>query len=68
MTSPEYGAGAVARGAVLATKFFHWGVVQISAANLLVIVIMVVVFVLALVLPFPTAHDDDSLEHPDVRG
>lgn len=33
--------------------FFHWGVIQISLANLLVIVLMVVVFILALVLPFP---------------
>lgn len=33
--------------------YLHWGVIQISLANLLVIVLMLVVFVLALVLPFP---------------
>ena len=33
--------------------FLHWGVIQISLANLLVIVVMVILFVLALVLPFP---------------
>jgi hypothetical protein len=33
--------------------FLHWGVIQISVANLFVIILMLVVFVLALVLPFP---------------
>ena len=33
--------------------YLNWGVIQISAANLIVIAVMVVVFVLALVLPFP---------------
>jgi hypothetical protein len=33
--------------------FFHWGVIQISAANLIVIALMVAVFVAALLLPFP---------------
>lgn len=33
--------------------YLHWGVIQLSAANLLVIGIMVLLFVLALVLPFP---------------
>lgn len=33
--------------------FLHWGVIQISVANLVVIVLMVVVFVAALLLPFP---------------
>ncbi|CAN5683134.1 hypothetical protein BH10ACT8_BH10ACT8_17570 [soil metagenome] len=37
--------------------FLHWGVVQISLANLIVILVMVAVFVLALVLPFPGNHD-----------
>ena len=34
-------------------RYVHWGVVQISVANLVVIAIMIVLFVLALVLPFP---------------
>jgi len=33
--------------------YLHWGVIQISLANLIVIIAMLVVFVLALFLPFP---------------
>lgn len=33
--------------------YVHWGVIQISVANLVVIGIMIVLFALALVLPFP---------------
>jgi hypothetical protein len=33
--------------------YVHWGVIQISVANLVVIGIMILLFVLALVLPFP---------------
>ncbi|MFG3552287.1 hypothetical protein [Streptomyces sp. NPDC047725] len=33
--------------------YIHWGVLQISAANAVVIVLMLIVFVLALLLPFP---------------
>jgi len=33
--------------------YIHWGVVQLSLANLIVIALMLVVFVLALVVPFP---------------
>ena len=33
--------------------YLHWGVIQISVANLIVIGLMLLVFVLALVLPFP---------------
>lgn len=37
--------------------FVHWGVIQISAANLIVIILMLVVFVAALLLPFPKDRD-----------
>lgn len=37
--------------------YLHWGVIQISVANLIVIIIMVAVFALALLLPFPTKGD-----------
>jgi hypothetical protein len=51
--------------------FLHWGVIQISLANLLVIVAMVVVFVLALIVPFPHARhggaDDAVKDDFDVR-
>ncbi|MEV7684874.1 hypothetical protein ACFW1F_17730 [Streptomyces bungoensis] len=33
--------------------YLHWGVLQVSAANAVVIVLMVIVFALALLLPFP---------------
>ncbi len=33
--------------------YLHWGFVQMSYANAIVIVSMVVVFALALILPFP---------------
>jgi len=33
--------------------FLHWGIVQISVANLVVIGLMVLVFALALLVPFP---------------
>jgi len=39
--------------------YLHWGVFQISLANLIVILAMIGVFVLALVLPFP-GHGDRS--------
>ncbi len=38
-------------------RYLHWGVIQISFANLLVIAVMLVLFALALVLPFPKARD-----------
>lgn len=33
--------------------YLHWGVVQISVANLVVILVMIALFVAALLLPFP---------------
>ncbi|HZU73193.1 MAG TPA: hypothetical protein VE990_10540 [Acidimicrobiales bacterium] len=33
--------------------YLHWGFIQLSVANLVVIVLMVLLFVAALVLPFP---------------
>jgi hypothetical protein len=44
-------------------KYIHWGVIQISVANLIIIGVMVLLFILALVVPFPT-HDDQ----PDKEG
>ncbi len=34
-------------------RYIHWGFIQISVANFVVIILMVVVFVLAILLPFP---------------
>jgi hypothetical protein len=33
--------------------YIHWGFIQISLANLIVILLMIVVFVVALLAPFP---------------
>lgn len=33
--------------------YVHWGVIQISVANLIVIGLMIVIFVAAIFLPFP---------------
>ena len=38
--------------------YLHWGVVQISVANLTVIVLMLVLFGLAVLLPFREDDDD----------
>ncbi|MFL6164311.1 MAG: hypothetical protein ACJ74U_19090 [Jatrophihabitantaceae bacterium] len=40
-----------------ASYFVHWGVIQISLGNLLVIALMLLIFVLALLLPFPGSRD-----------
>ncbi len=34
-------------------RYIHWGFIQISVANFVVIILMIVVFVLAILLPFP---------------
>jgi hypothetical protein len=48
--------------------FLHWGVIQLSLANLVVIVLMLVVFALAVIVPFPRGHDaPDSEEARDVE-
>ena len=33
--------------------YIHWGVIQISVANLVVIAVMLAVFIAAILLPFP---------------
>jgi hypothetical protein len=40
-------------------RYFHWGFIQISAANLVVILLMIAVFVLAILLPFPRRKGGD---------
>lgn len=34
-------------------RYVHWGVIQISVANLILILVMVILFVAAILLPFP---------------
>ncbi len=45
--------------------FLHWGVVQISLANFLVIIMMIVLFILALVIPFPHGRSDAEERRDD---
>ncbi|GAB2760285.1 hypothetical protein GCM10027039_20620 [Terrabacter koreensis] len=45
---------------VPAGAIVQWGWLTITVANLLVVLGMIVVFALALVLPFPSAHEDDE--------
>ena len=37
--------------------YIHWGVIQISVANLIVILVMIALFVAAIVVPFPKGRD-----------
>ena len=55
----EQSAGLLGRHAY----FVHWGVIQISLANLIVIALMVVVFIAALVIPFP-GHANEPTNEP----
>ncbi len=34
-------------------NYIHWGFIQLSVANFIVILLMIAVFVLAILLPFP---------------
>jgi len=46
-----------------AGSYVHWGVIQISVTNLLIVLAMIVLFVLAIFLPFP-----GSRRPPDGEG
>jgi ABC-type proline/glycine betaine transport system permease subunit len=39
--------------------YVHWGFIQLSVANLVVILAMIVVFILAILLPFPKRRGHD---------
>jgi hypothetical protein len=41
-------------------RYIHWGFIQISVANLVVILLMIAVFVLAILLPFPRRKGGDQ--------
>lgn len=40
--------------------YVHWGFVQMSVANLVVIILMIAVFALAILLPFPRHKGRDQ--------
>jgi hypothetical protein len=41
-------------------RYIHWGFIQISVANFVVILLMIAVFVLAILLPFPRRKRGDQ--------
>ena len=41
-------------------RYVHWGFIQLSVANLVVILLMIVVFILAILLPFPRRKRGDQ--------
>jgi hypothetical protein len=46
----------------MAGNYIHWGVIQISVTNLVIIAAMIVVFALAIAVPF--VHSDDDRDRP----
>jgi hypothetical protein len=60
MTAPPAAAVAAAVDLNHPGHYLHWGVIQISVANLTVIGIMILLFVLALLLPFPKGRRRDG--------
>jgi hypothetical protein len=44
--------------ALAAGRYVHWGVIQISLTNLLIIVGMVLLFAAAIVVPFPRPRNE----------
>jgi hypothetical protein len=40
--------------------YIHWGFIQMSVANFVVILLMVAVFILAILLPFPKRKGEDQ--------
>ncbi len=40
--------------------YIHWGFIQMSLANFVVILLMIAVFILAIVLPFPRRKGRDQ--------
>jgi hypothetical protein len=46
-------------------RYIHWGFIQLSLANLLVIATMLVVFVLALLVPFPRTARHHQASQPE---
>ena len=48
-----------------AGTYVHWGVVQISLTNLIIIGLMLLVFVLAILVPFPgSGREHESGKRP----
>jgi hypothetical protein len=48
----------------LAPQYLHWGWVQISVANLIVIALMIVIFVCAVAFRMPADHEHTERKEP----
>jgi hypothetical protein len=55
---------AVVAAAGGAGRYLHWGVVQISVTNAVIILVMLALFVLAILLPFPGHRDETPEQRP----
>lgn len=53
-TIGEIMSGWISHFMNLPAKYLHWGWVQISVTNLIVIVLMLALFALAVLVPFPS--------------
>jgi len=51
-------SGPLAVGLDGTGKYIHWGVIQLSLANLVVIAVVLILFVAAILIPFPGGGDD----------
>jgi hypothetical protein len=47
--------------------YLHWGVVQISLANFVIVLVMLALFAAALLLPFPGSKPEQRDEDSDVE-
>jgi len=44
----------------LPARYLHWGWIQISITNLIVITLMLIIFALAVMLPFPQEKNGEK--------
>ena len=58
MVGPASSSGLLALDLNSPGYYIHWGFIQISLANLIVILLMIVVFVVALFVPFPGGRNE----------
>jgi len=56
----NFASAPLAVGLDATGKYVHWGVVQLSVANLVVIALIVVLFVAAILIPFPDGGPDEG--------
>jgi len=62
---PGGGSAPLAVGLDGTGKYIHWGVIQLSISNLVVIGVVVALFVAAILLPFPAGRDSEAPNRTD---